>query len=47
MCVVFHADSRVRELERQLGEFRKMRDKIDELESLRMENDKLHKDLKE
>lgn len=40
-------DNKLREVERQLSELRRMRDKIDELETLRMENEKLQRDIKE
>lgn len=40
-------DNKLREVERQLSELRRMRDKIDELDTLRMENEKLQRDIKE
>lgn len=41
------ADNRIRELERQLGEVRKLRDNQDELEALRLERERLDSHVKE
>ncbi|XP_052283652.1 nuclear mitotic apparatus protein 1-like isoform X2 [Dreissena polymorpha] len=40
-------DVRLRDLERQLGEARKMRDQLDELDTLRQENNQLTRDLRD
>ena len=44
LCYFVGTDNRLRELERQMGNMRSLRDQVDELEVLKADREKLSKD---